>query len=117
MAGGGMASLVVRDLEDGVPGRLKHRAARRGRSAEAEPSFDQLAAELRTLAASRHHAPAEDLLRGEQGRAGTTFVVDARVAIQWVVEERGAGRRAVPTGRSSASCAAPDRSDRRGSQS
>ena len=57
--------------------RLKRRAARHGRSAEAEhreilrhalageaePSFDDLAAEFRALTAGRKHTPAELLLR------------------------------------------------------
>ena len=72
-----MASLSVRNLDDDLFARLKRRAARHRRSAEAEvrdiirqalsgeaeTSFDDLAAELRALTADRHHTPAEDLLR------------------------------------------------------
>jgi plasmid stability protein len=71
-----MASLSVRNLDDDLLGRLKRRAARRGRSAEAEVrdilrqalsgeaevSFD-LAADFRALTAKRRHTPAEELLR------------------------------------------------------
>lgn len=70
-------SLSVRNLDDDLISRLKHRAARHGRSAEAEhreilrqalanetrPSFDDLAAEFRTLTQGRSHTPAEVLLR------------------------------------------------------
>ena len=72
-----MASLSVRNLDDELVGRLKRRAARHGHSAEAEVreilrqvlnaeadvSFDDLAAELRALTAGRRHTPAEQLLR------------------------------------------------------
>jgi antitoxin FitA len=72
-----MASLSVRNLDGDLLGRLKRRAARHGRSAEAEVrdilrqalsgeaelGFDELAAELRALTAGRRHTPAEDLLR------------------------------------------------------
>ena len=72
-----MASLNVRNLDDDLLARLKRRAARHGRSteaevrdilrralgAEAEIGFDDLAAELRALTAGRRHTPAEELLR------------------------------------------------------
>lgn len=72
-----MASISVRNLDDDLLGRLKRRAARHGRSAEAEvrtilrhalssesePGFDGLAAAVRTLSAGRKHSPAETLLR------------------------------------------------------
>jgi antitoxin FitA len=72
-----MANLSIRNLDDDLLLRLKRRAARHGRSAEAEArdilgrtlsgeaeiDFDALAAELRALTAGRHHTPAEDLLR------------------------------------------------------
>ena len=72
-----MASISVRNLDDDLVARLKRRAARRGHSAEAEvrdilrqalsaevePSFDDLAAELRALTAGRQHTPAEQLQR------------------------------------------------------
>lgn len=72
-----MASLSVRNLDDDLLRRLKHRAGRHGRSAEAEArdilrralsgeaetGFETLAAELRALTAGRHHTPAEELLR------------------------------------------------------
>jgi len=71
------ASLHVRNLDDDLVARLKRRAARHGRSAEAEhreilrqalaaevePSFDALAAELRALTARRRQTPSEHLLR------------------------------------------------------
>jgi len=71
------ASLSVRNLDDDLIARLKRRAARHGRSAEAEhreilrqalaneaePDFDDLAAEFRALTRGRRHTPAEVLLR------------------------------------------------------
>lgn len=70
-------NLHVRNLDDDLIAKLKIRAARHGRSAEAEhreilrhaletevePSFDDLAAELRRLTASRKQTPSETLLR------------------------------------------------------
>jgi antitoxin FitA len=72
-----MASISIRNLEDDLLRRLKRRAARHGRSAEAEvrdilrrtlsgeaeTDFEVLAAELRALTAGRRHTPAEELLR------------------------------------------------------
>ena len=72
-----MPSMSVRNLDDDLLGKLKRRAARHGRSAEAEVrailrqalsseaelGFDDLAAELRALTAGRRHTPAESLLR------------------------------------------------------
>ncbi|MBV9554414.1 MAG: hypothetical protein JO032_16660 [Alphaproteobacteria bacterium] len=72
-----MGNLSVRNLDDELILRLKRRAARHGNSAEAEVreilrhalsaeaelSFDELAAELRALTADRRHTPAEQLLR------------------------------------------------------
>lgn len=72
-----MASLSVRNLDDELVTRLKRRAARHGHSAEAEvreilrqslsseaePTFEELAAELRALTRGRRHTPAEQLLR------------------------------------------------------
>ena len=72
-----MASMSIRNLDDELVARLKRRAARHGHSAEAEvreilrqvlradeePSFDDLAAELRALTAGRRHTPAEELQR------------------------------------------------------
>jgi plasmid stability protein len=69
--------LSVRNLEDELIARLRRRAARHGRSAEAEvrdilrralssedeASFEDLAAELRALTAGRRHTPAEVLQR------------------------------------------------------
>ena len=69
--------LHVRNLDDELVVRLKRRAARHGRSVEAEhreilrqalsvewePDFDRLAAELRALTAKRRQTPAEALLR------------------------------------------------------
>ncbi len=70
-------NLHVRNLDDELIARLKRRAARHGRSTEAEhreilrqalsdeiePSFESLAAELRKLTEGRKHTPAEVLLR------------------------------------------------------
>lgn len=70
-------NLQVRNLDDGLVRRLKRRAARNGRSAEAEhreilrqalsaevePSFAELAAKLRELTRNRRHTPAELLQR------------------------------------------------------
>jgi antitoxin FitA len=64
-------NLHVRNLDDDLITRLKRRAARHGRSTEAEhreilrqalaaevePSFDTLAAELRRLTKGRKHTP------------------------------------------------------------
>jgi len=70
-------SLHVRNLEEEIIARLKRRAARHGRSAEAEhreilrqalageddTSFEALAAELRELTKGRRQTPSEILLR------------------------------------------------------
>jgi plasmid stability protein len=70
-------SLHVRNLDDELVARLKRRAARHGRSAEAEhreilrqalsvepeASFEELAAQLRKLTAAREQTPSEELLR------------------------------------------------------
>ena len=70
-------NLHVRNLDDDLIAKLKMRAARHGRSAEAEhreilrqaleneiePSFDELAARLRLLTARRKQTPSEVLLR------------------------------------------------------
>jgi plasmid stability protein len=72
-----VGSLHVRNLDDKLIARLKARAVRHGRSAEAEHreilrqalevetehSFDELAAQLRKLTASRKQTPSEELLR------------------------------------------------------
>jgi antitoxin FitA len=74
-------NLHVRNLEDDLIARLKRRAARHGRSAEAEhreilrqalanegeASFEKLAADLRRLTKRRKQTPSEVLLR--EGRA------------------------------------------------
>ena len=73
-------NLHVRNLDDQLIAKLKRRAARHGRSTEAEhreilrqalagenePSFERLAAELRRLTGRRKQTPSEILLR--QGR-------------------------------------------------
>jgi antitoxin FitA len=73
-------NLHVRNLDDDLIARLKRRAARHGRSTEAEhreilrqflatevePSFDRLAADLRKLTKGRRQTPSEVLQR--QGR-------------------------------------------------
>lgn len=70
-------NLHVRNLEDELIASLKRRAARHGRSAEAEhreilrqalsaeaePSFDSLAAELRKLTKKKRQTPSEILQR------------------------------------------------------
>jgi plasmid stability protein len=70
-------NLHVRNLDDELVGRLKRRAARHGRSTEAEhreilrqalatevePSFDRLAADLRKLTRGRRQTPSEVLQR------------------------------------------------------
>lgn len=70
-------NLHVRNLEDELIAKLKLRAARHGRSTEAEhreilrqalqaetePGFDDLAAQLRKLTAVRKQTPSEILLR------------------------------------------------------
>jgi antitoxin FitA len=70
-------SLNVRNLDDDLILRLKRRAARHGRSAEAEhreilrqalasepdASFEDLAAAFRRLTSGRKHTPSEALLR------------------------------------------------------
>lgn len=71
-----MASLHVRNVSDDIVAKLKERAARNGRSAEAEHrkllsevlagdglSFDELAARLRERTKGRHHTPSEILQR------------------------------------------------------
>jgi plasmid stability protein len=74
--------LHVRNLDDELIARLKRRAARHGRSTEAEhreilrqalagedePPFDKLAADLRTLTKRRKQTPSEILLREGRGR-------------------------------------------------
>jgi plasmid stability protein len=70
-------NLHVRNLDDDLIARLKRRAARHGRSTEAEhreilrqalvdekePAFDKLAADLRKLTEGRKQTPSEVLLR------------------------------------------------------
>jgi plasmid stability protein len=70
-------NLHVRNLDDELVAKLKRRAARHGRSAEAEhreilqqalsaevePSFWDLASELRALTEGRKHTPSELLIR------------------------------------------------------
>lgn len=70
-------NLHVRNLEDELIARLRRRAARHGRSTEAEhreilrqalsaeiePSFESLAAELRKLTRRRKQTPSELLVR------------------------------------------------------
>ncbi len=70
-------NLQVRNLDDDLIIRLKRRAARHGRSTEAEhreilrqalssevePSFAELAAELREMTSRRRQTPSEELQR------------------------------------------------------
>ena len=72
-----VAAISVRNLDDDLLARLKRRAARHGRSTEAEVrdilrhalsgeadiGFEELAAELRRLSSGRRHTPAEVLVR------------------------------------------------------
>ena len=72
-----MASLHVHNIDPDLVARLKRRAARHGRSMEAEhheilcqalavevePSWDDLAAELRRMTKRRKQTPSEVLLR------------------------------------------------------
>lgn len=72
-----MASLHVRNVDDEIVQRLKQRAQRSGRSAEAEHreilrealsgekilTWDEMAAKLRQLTSGRKHTPSEVLLR------------------------------------------------------
>ena len=72
-----MGMLQVRNLDDALIARLKARAARHGRSAEAEhreilrqilsaevePGFADLAARMRMMTGGRNHTPSETLLR------------------------------------------------------
>jgi antitoxin FitA len=74
-------SLHVRNLDDELIARLKRRAVRHGRSAEAEhreilrqalaqeedSSFEKLAAGLRKLTKARKQTPSEVLLREGRG--------------------------------------------------
>jgi plasmid stability protein len=75
-------NLQVRNLDDDLIGRLERRAARHGRSTEAEhreilrqalsaeiePSLEELAAQMRKLTEGRKQTPSEILLR--EGRGG-----------------------------------------------
>ena len=80
-----MASLSVRNIDDELFSRLRRRAARHGRSAEAEVrdilrqaleteteiDFFKLAAEMRALTAGRlRHTPAEELIRPRASTSG-----------------------------------------------
>lgn len=72
-----MASLHVRNIPDDIVRKLKIRAARHGRSTEAEhreilreavsgehgDAFEELAARLRKLTEGRELTPSEDLVR------------------------------------------------------
>jgi plasmid stability protein len=72
-----MGSLHVRNVDDELVARLKRRAARHGRSAEAEHreilrealsgdtemSWDEMASKLRELTKGRKHTPSEVLQR------------------------------------------------------
>ena len=72
--------LQVRNLESDLIARLKARAARHGRSAEAEhreilrsvlsvetePTFADLAARMRAMTAGREQTPAEILIREDR---------------------------------------------------
>lgn len=75
-----VANLHVRNLDDELVARLKRRAARHGRSAEAEHreilrqalsgetqmSWDEMAARLRELTKGRIQTPSEVLIREDR---------------------------------------------------
>jgi plasmid stability protein len=75
-----VASLHVRNIDDAIVARLKERAKRHGRSAEAEhrailekalpeaqgKTFDEMAAELRARLAGRVHTPSVLLIREDR---------------------------------------------------
>lgn len=75
-----MASLHVRNVDEDIAMRLKRRAARNGRSAEAEHreilrralagesdiSWDEMAAQLREITKGRIHTPSEVLIREDR---------------------------------------------------
>ena len=97
-------ALVVRGLDEELVQRLKLRAARHNRSAEAEhreilkqalsgepnASFKEVAEQLRALTGGRPaYARRSPAARGPR-RAVSGFVVDASIAIKWVVDEPGA---------------------------
>src|SRR5262249_29734778 len=96
-AGPTMPSISVRNLDDDLIARLKRRAARRGHSAEAEvrdilrqalsaeaePSFDDLAAELRALTAGRHPTTAEQMQRDGRDERGPRFSLFPAVLLNW----------------------------------
>jgi plasmid stability protein len=72
-----VGSLIVRNLDDELIAKLKLRAARNKRSAEAEhreilqralggeprEAFKEIAAKLRAMTAGRRHTPSEELQR------------------------------------------------------
>ncbi len=99
-----MANLTVRDVEDEIAQALKVRAAAHGRSAEAEHRLilrevlspgqqvdDYAAAAARLRARLRHAGELEHDHPSGAGRPArvTGVVVDASVALKWVVEEDG----------------------------
>src|SRR6202043_991004 len=98
-------NLHVRNLDEDLIARLKRRAARHGRSTEAEhreilrqalldevePSFDTLAAELRKLTKRRKQTPSEVLLRaGRDERCARSSSTPALPSNGW---SRSRGRR------------------------
>ena len=97
-----MASLSMRNLDDDLLGRLKRRAARRGRSAEAEVrdilrqasngeaevGFDVLAADFARSPRS-DRTPLQRNCFAKAARPVKTFVIDASGVIKWVIEEPG----------------------------
>ncbi len=93
-------NLHVRNLDDDLIARLKRRAARHGRSTEAEhreilrqaligdvePSFDTLAADLRKLTKRAETDSLGSSPACRTSGAVNAFVIDASIAVKWVVE-------------------------------
>src|ERR1700732_5314405 len=89
-------NLHVRNLDDELITRLKRRAARHGRSTEAEhreilrqalagddePSFDKLAADLRKLTRRRRQTPSE-ILRPMLRDAALRAAPQHEVFVEW----------------------------------
>ena len=105
-----MATVNVRRLDDELVQSLKRRAAGNNRSLESEVrhilvaaaeddvaakrmSFPALAAGLRRRTKDRIQTPSETLIREDRGGRASDrlmrMVVDASVALKWLVEEEG----------------------------
>ena len=104
-----MVTINVRRLDDEVVDRLKARASRNNRSLEGEArhilecaadgdmaakraAFAETIKRRRPLTEGRKHTPAEVLIRedrdrGHRRRLLMRFVIDASVAVKWLVAE------------------------------